>query len=74
MTKALSPCQLSALEVTITYHVSSDMVDTVNSGGPTAPRASHSLSSTSCSGPLRLSHQGAVKASHGDSRALETRQ
>ena len=49
----------------MTYHVSSDMADTVNLGGPTAPRASHSLSSTSCSGPLRLSHQGAVKAHTG---------
>lgn len=49
----------------MTQHVGSDTVDTVNSGGPTAPRASHTLSSTSCSRPLRLSHQGAVKAHTG---------
>lgn len=43
----------------------SDMVDMVDSGGPNAPRASHTLSTTSCSRPPRLSHQGAVKAHTG---------
>ena len=43
----------------------SDVVDMVESGGPNAPRASHTLSTTSCSRPPRLSHQGAVKAHTG---------